>query len=174
MRFNSVKSTVCAHNESVHRMNETNGRTLIIVVRYGQEVTSIREIEKSPNAGLEKESSQLNEPTWVTAARAAQSKKGLNLVVLDLREITSFADYFLICTGTNSRQNQAISDEIYHKLKDRGEIPVSLEGYDNAEWILQDYGDLICHVFLDRTRTYYDLERLWRHAKRVEIPAEAA
>jgi len=155
-------------------MNETNGRTLIIVVRYGQEVTSIREIEKSPNAGLEKESSQLNEPTWFTAARAAQSKKGLNLVVLDLREITSFADYFLICTGTNSRQNQAISDEIYHKLKDRGEIPVSLEGYDNAEWILQDYGDLICHVFLDRTRTYYDLERLWRHAKRVEIPAEAA
>ena len=167
-------STPCASKERAVKAKETNRRTLIIVVRYGQEVTSIREVEKSPNAALEKESSQLNEPSWVTAARAAQSKKALDLVVLDLREITSFADYFLICTGTNSRQNQAISDEIYLQMKNRGEIPVSLEGYDNGEWILQDYGDLICHVFLDRTRTYYDLERLWRHAKRVEIPAEAA
>jgi ribosome-associated protein len=116
----------------------------------------------------------VTEPSWVTAAHAAQSKKAQDLVILDLREITSFADYFLICTGANARQNQAISDEIYHQMKARGELPVSLEGYDNAEWILQDYGDLICHVFLDRTRAYYDLERLWRHAKRVEVPAEAA
>ena len=114
------------------------------------------------------------EPSWVTAARAALSKKALDLVVLDLREITSFADYFLICTGTNARQNQAVSDEIYLQMKDRGELPVSLEGYDNGEWVLLDYGDLICHVFQEKTRAFYDLERLWRHAKRVEVPAEAA
>lgn len=123
---------------------------------------------------MEKEIPQVAEPSWVTAARAAQSKKASDLVVLDLREITSFADYFLICTGANVRQNQAVSDEIYLQMKGRGELPVSLEGYENGEWILQDYGDLICHVFLDRTRAYYDLERLWRHAKRVEVPAEAA
>jgi ribosome-associated protein len=95
-------------------------------------------------------------------------------VVLDLREITSLADYFLICTGNNSRQNQAISDEIYLKLKERGEVPVSIEGYDNAEWILQDYGDFIVHIFLASARSYYDLERLWRHAKNVPVPAESA
>jgi ribosome-associated protein len=116
----------------------------------------------------------MTEPSWVTAVRAAQSKKALDVVVLDLREITSFADFFLICTGTNARQNQAVSDEIHMQMKDRGELPMSLEGYDNGEWILQDYGDLICHIFLERTRAYYDLERLWRHAKRVEVPAEAA
>ncbi len=159
---------------AIPKLAITNRRTLIIVVRLRAGGHVIREVEKSPNAALEKESSQLAEPSWVTAARAAQSKKAADLVVLDLREITSFADYFLICSGTNSRQNQAISDEIYLQMKSRGEIPVSLEGYDNGEWILQDYGDLICHVFLERTRTYYDLERLWRHAKRVEIPAEAA
>lgn len=94
--------------------------------------------------------------------------------MLDLREITSLADYFVICSGTNARQNQTISDEIYLQLKQAGELPTSVEGYDNAEWILQDYGDFIVHVFLDRARAYYDLERLWRHAKSVEIPAETA
>jgi ribosome-associated protein len=116
----------------------------------------------------------VTEPSWVTAVRAAQSKKALDVVVLDLREITSFADTFLICTGTNPRQNQAVCDEIYQQLKKRGELPVSQEGYENGEWILLDYGDLICHIFLEKTRTYYDLERLWRHARRMEVPAEAA
>jgi ribosome-associated protein len=123
---------------------------------------------------LETEIPHAAEPSWVTAVHAAQAKKALDLIVLDLREITSFADYFLICTGTNPRQNQAICDEIYAQMKNRGELPVSLEGYENGEWILLDYGDLICHVFLDRTRAYYDLERLWRHAKRIEAPVEAA
>ena len=111
------------------------------------------------------------EPNWLTAVRAAESKKAQNITVLDLREVTSFTDYFVICAGTNSRQNQAISDEVYTQLKKRGELPVSLEGYDNAEWVLQDYGDFIVHVFLPATRDFYDLERLWRHAKRVPVPA---
>jgi ribosome-associated protein len=113
----------------------------------------------------------LIEPNWLTAVRAAESKKALQLVVLDLREITSFADFFVICTGSNARQNQAISDEIHLQLKRRGELPVSIEGYENAEWVLQDYGDFLVHIFLPQTRSYYDLERLWRHAKNVEVPA---
>lgn len=110
----------------------------------------------------------------MTAVRAAEAKKAQNVVVLDLREVTSFTDYFVICTGTNSRQNQAISDEVHLRLKKRGELPVSLEGFENGEWVLQDYGDFIVHVFLPPTREFYDLERLWRHAKRVTVPPEPA
>lgn len=108
----------------------------------------------------------------MTAVRAAESKKAHDVKVLDLREVTSFADYFIICSGTNSRQNQAISDEIYLELKNLGEMPNSLEGYDNADWILMDYGDYLIHIFLEKTRSYYDLERLWRHSKEVQVPSE--
>jgi ribosome-associated protein len=90
--------------------------------------------------------------------------------VLDLREITSFTDHFVICSGANPRQIQAISDEVGWKLKGLGALPLSLEGYDHAEWILADYGDFVVHIFSERARLYYDLERLWRQAKTVEIP----
>jgi ribosome-associated protein len=92
--------------------------------------------------------------------------------VLDLTGITSFTDYFVVCTGSNPRQIQAIADEIGMQLKQRGELPLSLEGYDQAEWILADYGDFLVHIFSEKARTYYDLERLWRNAKPVDIPAE--
>lgn len=94
--------------------------------------------------------------------------------MLDLREITTLADHFVICTGSNARQNQAICDEVHLRLKAEGDLPISMEGYDNAEWILMDYGDLIVHIFLDRARNFYDLDRLWRHARKVEIPPEPA
>ena len=68
------------------------------------------------------------------------------------------------------RQIQAISDEIGAQLKEQGTLPRSLEGYENAEWVLADYGDFIVHVFSERARAYYDLERLWRQAKSVELP----
>ena len=89
---------------------------------------------------------------------------------LDLREITSLTDHFVICTGTNSRQNQAIADEIYLQVKKKGELPISLEGYDNAEWVLLDYGDFVFHIFDKDAREFYDLERLWRDATKVDIP----
>jgi ribosome-associated protein len=111
-------------------------------------------------------------PSWLTAVRAAESKKAQDIKVLDLREVTGISDFFVICTGSNSRQNQAISDEIYMAMKSRGEIPANVEGYTNAEWVLVDYGDVLVHIFLDKTRKYYDLERLWRHGKNVEIPPE--
>lgn len=125
-----------------------------------------------PEGHRPQETAEVSEPMWLTAVRAAQSKKALDIVVLDLREITSLADYFVICTGTNVRQNQAIVDEIHLKVKQQGDLPISLEGYENAEWVLLDYGDFIVHVFLEKTRTFYDLERLWRHAKKVEVPPE--
>ncbi len=76
----------------------------------------------------------------------------------------------MICTGSNSRQVQAISDEIGMQLKKVGELPISLEGYQQAEWILADYGDFLIHVFSPKARDFYDLERLWRNAKDVPIP----
>lgn len=114
-------------------------------------------------------------PTYLIALRAAESKKAHDVKLIDLRSVTSFADYFLIITGTNQRQNQAIWDEIVRQMKESaGERPINVEGYENADWILGDYGDLIVHVFSEQTRTYYDLERLWRHAKDVPIPKSAA
>jgi ribosome-associated protein len=111
-------------------------------------------------------------PTWLIAVRAAESKKATDIKVLDLTGITSFADYFVICTGANQRQIQAVADEVGMQLKQQArELPLSLEGYNQAEWVLADYGDLLVHIFSPKAREYYDLERLWRSAKTVQIPA---
>jgi ribosome-associated protein len=107
-----------------------------------------------------------------TALTAAGDKKALEMVVLDLREVASFTDYFLITSGTNVRQVQAIADEVVEQLKKQGTRPARVEGYNAAEWVLVDYGDFILHVFEDKARRFYDLERLWRDARRVPLPAE--
>jgi ribosome-associated protein len=112
-------------------------------------------------------------PTWLTALRAAESKKASDSRVLDLREVSSFADYFLICSASNQRQAQAIWDEIARQMKEqRGDRAISVEGYGAGEWILGDFGDLIVHIFTPEKRAYYDLERLWRHAANVPLPPE--
>ena len=108
----------------------------------------------------------------VAAVNAASEKKALNVVVLDLREIASFTDYFVITSGTNERQVQAISDEVYETLKKAGCPAARVEGYKTAEWILLDYGDFIVHVFEEKSRKFYDLERLWRESKRVDLPPD--
>lgn len=113
------------------------------------------------------------EAAWQVAVRAAESKKAADIRVLDLRGVTSFTDYFIICTGGNPRQVQAIADEVTIRLKKAGELPLSVEGYDQAEWLLADYGDFLVHIFSPKAREFYQLERLWRNAKPVEIPAEA-
>jgi len=113
------------------------------------------------------------DPTWTIAVRAAESKKATDIKVLDLTGITSFADYFVLCSGSNQRQIQAIADEVTLQLKHQAsELPMSLEGYEQGEWVLADYGDMLVHVFSVKARAYYDLERLWRNAKPVEIPPE--
>ena len=106
------------------------------------------------------------------ALRAASDKKALDLVVLDLRPLASFTDYFLITSGTNVRQVQAIADEVVERLKHEGTRAARVEGYNTAEWVLLDYGDFIFHIFEDKARRFYDLERLWRDAARVELPVE--
>src|SRR5436309_818509 len=108
------------------------------------------------------------------ALRAASDKKALDIVVLDLREIASFTDYFIITSGTNVRQVQAIADEVVEQLKKQGTRAARVEGYKTAEWVLVDYGDFILHVFEDKARRFYDLERLWRDAKRVSLPPDVA
>ena len=108
----------------------------------------------------------------LAALHAAGEKKALEPVVLDLREIASFTDYFVIFSGANERQVQAISDEVYETLKKAGEPAIRVEGYKTAEWILLDYGDFVVHVFEQKARKFFDLERLWRESKRVELPAE--
>src|SRR5579863_207531 len=112
------------------------------------------------------------EAGWLIAVRAAREKHATEIKVLNLTGITSFTDYFVICTGANTRQNQAITDEIGQQLKRRGELPTSVEGYEQGEWVLSDYGDFLVHVFSAKAREYYSLERLWRDAKVVAIPAE--
>jgi ribosome-associated protein len=109
-----------------------------------------------------------------TALRAASDKKALQMVVLDLREVANFTDYFLITSGTNPRQVQAIADEVVERLKKQGTRAARIEGYQTAEWILVDYGDFVLHIFEDKARRFYDLERLWRDAVRVPLPADLA
>ncbi|HNQ14127.1 MAG TPA: ribosome silencing factor [Pyrinomonadaceae bacterium] len=107
------------------------------------------------------------------ALHCASEKKAFDMVALDLREIASFTEYFVLASGANQRQVQAIADEIDEQLKKQlGSRPVRTEGYSAAEWILMDYGDFIVHVFEKNARDFYDLERLWRDAKRVDIPAD--
>jgi ribosome-associated protein len=105
------------------------------------------------------------------AIACANDKKAVNTVVLDLREIASFTEFFVITGGTNQRQVQAIADEIQEQLKKQLDSrPIRIEGYNTAEWILLDYGDFIAHVFDQKSREFYDLERLWRDARKVEVP----
>lgn len=102
---------------------------------------------------------------------SASEKKAFDTVALDLREIASFAEFFVICSGANQRQVQAISDEIQEQLKKQLQSrPVRIEGYRSGEWVLMDYGDFIVHIFEKNAREFYDLERLWRDAKKVELP----
>jgi ribosome-associated protein len=118
---------------------------------------------------LQKKAQLAPEQLWLAAVEAADAKQAKDVKVLDLREITSFADFFVIASGANARQIQAIADEVEIQLKKLGEYPLSVEGYQNAEWVLLDYGDYLIHIFTEKARQYYDLERLWRDAKTVAL-----
>jgi ribosome-associated protein len=105
------------------------------------------------------------------AIAAAEDKKAVDLVLLDLRKAAGFADYFLICSGANPRQIRAIADAIIEGVASDGAKPSHVEGYERSEWILLDYFDFIVHVFALETRQFYGLERLWGNAERVPLPA---
>ena len=107
------------------------------------------------------------------ALTCASEKKAFNLVALDLREVASFTEFFIIASGANQRQVQAIADEIEEQLKEQLKSkPVRTEGYSTADWVLMDYGDFIVHIFEQKAREFYDLERLWRDARKVDLPEE--
>lgn len=103
------------------------------------------------------------------ALHAIAEKKAIEPTILDLRGIASFTDFFVISTGANRRQVQAIADEVVDQLKRSGSPASRVEGYQNAEWVLVDYGDFVVHVFDDKARRFYDLERLWREARRLDL-----
>jgi ribosome-associated protein len=108
------------------------------------------------------------------AAKAAYEKKATGVVGLDLRKVQAFTDFFLICTGQNARQVKAVADAIELALGKLGHKPAHVEGYDRANWILLDYFTFIVHVFAPDARQFYDIERLWGSAERVEMPDPAA
>jgi len=107
------------------------------------------------------------------ALQCAADKKAIDPVLLDLRGIADFTDFFIIVSGSSEKQVQAISDEIEERLKkELHEIPINIEGYATAEWILMDYGDFIVHIFDKNAREFYDLERLWRDARKITLPED--
>lgn len=108
------------------------------------------------------------------AVAAAQEKKALDLVVLDLRKSDAFTDFFVIATGTNPRQVQAIADAVEVSLKATDVRPSNIEGHKRAEWVLLDYFDFVVHVFSPSARGFYGLDRLWGTATRIAFDQQAA
>jgi ribosome-associated protein len=141
-------------------MEQTQEKTLqreIVSIEIEQNSTPFAELDENVKLAL----------------HSASEKKAFNLVALDLREIASFTEFFIIASGANQRQVQAIADEIEEQLKSQLKSrPVRTEGYSSADWVLMDYGDFIVHIFEQKSREFYDLERLWRDAKKVELPEE--
>jgi ribosome-associated protein len=103
------------------------------------------------------------------AIDAAQEKQAADVVLLDLQGLGAFTDYFIICTGFSARQVEAICDETEKRLKEMGARLLHREGKSGGDWMLLDFGSLIMHVFTEHARRFYDLERLWRAAARVEF-----
>ena len=120
-------------------------------------------------AKVEKRRKATRLPKQIDAAiSAAEDKKALDLVVLDLRKAGGFTDYFVLVSGSNARQIRAIADGVMAALSADGVKPAHVEGYERSEWILIDYFDFIVHVFSPGTRLFYGLERLWGSAEQIE------
>jgi ribosome-associated protein len=123
------------------------------------------------STGLRRAASPASLPEHLrVAARAAHAKLALDVVLLDLRHQSSFADYFLLCSGQNPRQVRAMAEAIEEALNAVGITPDHVEGHERSEWLLLDYFDFIVHVFSVEMRRFYGLERIWGSAERIEIP----
>jgi len=99
-------------------------------------------------------------------------KKGRDVVALDLRELTTITEYFVICSGSSSIHTRAIAEHVEESCKREGIRPLGIEGFDVGKWILIDYCDIVVHIFMDETRWFYDLERLWGDAGRVDLESK--
>ncbi|MEN6321497.1 MAG: ribosome silencing factor [Syntrophaceae bacterium] len=103
---------------------------------------------------------------------ASLKRKAKDLIILNVKELSSFADYFIICSGTSDRQVQAIAESIQENLKENGILPLGIEGERIGKWVLMDYEDIIVHIFYEPIREFYDIERLWADAPRMEVGDE--
>lgn len=101
------------------------------------------------------------------AAEVCDDKKAKEILVLDVRKITTISDYFIVASTSNERQARAIADEMRMKMKDLGKREMGVEGMDDARWVLQDFGDIVLHIFHESQREFYDIEGLWADAKQV-------
>lgn len=104
-----------------------------------------------------------------TIVKALDSKKGDDIQVLKIKDLTIISDYFVIANGNSSTQTKALADEVEFKMKEQGIMPDRTEGYQGSNWIILDYNDIIVHVFYKETRNYYNLERLWCDAEKIDI-----
>lgn len=103
------------------------------------------------------------------AVRILDAKKARSLKLIGIRDISVLADYFVLATGTSSTHVKALADEVEFRLKELGITPERTEGYRSNSWVLQDYGNVVVHVFTEQSREFYDLDRLWRDGKQVEL-----
>jgi len=128
-------------------------------------------VEVAPPLAVEPtaESPDAGRPRALDIARAGLDKKAEDVIVLDVRGLTSYADYFVVMTADSDRQAGAIADAVDEKLKERGATKVGVEGYESGRWILIDYGDVVAHVFNRESRGFYDLEGLWADAPRFTV-----
>jgi ribosome-associated protein len=128
--------------------------------------------KKDKGGGLTKKKEPDSRKRVLLCINASLEKKAKELVILNVKEISAFTDYFLIMSGTSDRQVRAIADAIQENLKLAGILPLGIEGEAAGQWILMDYDDVIIHIFLDTIRSFYDLERLWTEAPRMLVPDE--
>jgi ribosome-associated protein len=136
----------------------------------GRRPTTRMKKTDSKKADLKKKNELKSQVTLALAA--CEDKKAEQITILEMDQSSgAFTDYFLICNGTNPRQVQAISDEVELRLKRSGLYPNNIEGHRQGEWVLIDYVDFVVHIFSESARKYYDLERLWKSAKRID-PAD--
>jgi len=105
---------------------------------------------------------------------ALLEKKAKDVIILNVKELSAFADYFVICSGTSDRQVRALASSIQESLKEFGIIPLGIEGEKQGQWVLMDYDDFIVHIFYEPVRVFYDLERLWSDTPRMEIGEDVA
>ncbi len=105
-------------------------------------------------------------------ARLASEKQALDVLVLNMEGLTSFTEFFVICSGTSTTQVRTIADYVAETFKAKGARPLGVEGVSNARWVLIDFGDVVVHIFEEETRAFYELEKLWLDAPRLDVPIE--
>lgn len=125
-----------------------------------------------PMSSTSPKSTEPNRAKALECAKAAIDKKAENVKLLDLTQVESFTDYFVVGSALSDRQVRAIADSVSDRMEKQGYSLLSMEGYQEGRWVLMDYGDVIIHIFLDALRDYYDLENLWSKATSIKIPSE--